>query len=200
MTRFGWIITTAIIVVSAAVLFIILLWTSKHPQASPVTSATSTNAVPLTDHSTLSIYTSGTFGFSFFYPASATITDQFSPNRSSQSFWRENPLATGTLIARVIVDGGEVRVGTSQAVKEVSACSKTGPAERAQADMTVGSTTWKTFSFDKLGTDVEQHVTSYRTVHSGSCFALEAFEPRVGVSTTTQAALNSIIQSFTFAQ
>ncbi|MEO6536637.1 MAG: hypothetical protein ABIT47_03000 [Candidatus Paceibacterota bacterium] len=201
MTRFGWIITTAIIVLSAAVCLLVLLWTTHKPEATIVpASATSTDSVQLLDPSTLAIYTSGTYGFTFFYPATAAITDQFSPSRGSQLLWRENPIATGTLIAQVSVAEGDVRIGESQASKEVAACLKAGPAEKMLANTTLGSTTWKTFSFDKLGTDVEQHVTSYRTMHEGSCYALEAFEPRSTVGTTTQSALDSIVQSFTFAK
>ncbi|MDB5190382.1 MAG: hypothetical protein JWN49_708 [Parcubacteria group bacterium] len=198
MTRFGWIITTCIILFSAGVLLLLVVVTSHR--TSPATVTSTENSVPLTDLSSLAIYSSGTYGFSFFYPATATVTDQFSSSTNTGRAWRENPLATGTLITRIAVDGGEVRIGMSQAIKELTACTKTGPAEKAVADINMGSTTWKAFSFDKLGTDVEQHVMSYRTLHDKACFALEAFAPRVGVSTTTQSGLDAVIQSFTFAQ
>ncbi|CAN5697632.1 hypothetical protein BH11PAT2_BH11PAT2_05140 [soil metagenome] len=197
MTRFGWIITTGVIVVSAAVLLLIVVLTSHR--ATPTTETMATSSVPLMDPSSLAIYTSGTYGFSFFYPAFAAVSDQFSTSTEEQPLWREAPIATGTPIVSVAVDGGEVRIGSSQAAKEIVACVKAGPAEQKQSDTTIGSTTWKTFSFDKVGTDVEQHVTSYRTLHDKACFALETFEPRVGVSTTTQSALESMVQSFTFA-
>ncbi|MDB5244952.1 MAG: hypothetical protein JWN90_57 [Parcubacteria group bacterium] len=198
MTRFGWIITTCIILFSAGVLLLLVVVTSHR--IAPATVTSTENSVPLTDLSSLAIYSSGTYGFSFFYPAMATVTDQFSSSTNTGLLWRENPLATGTLITRIAIDGGEVRIGMSQAVKELTACAKTGPAEKAVADIHMGSTTWKAFSFDKLGTDVEQHVMSYRTLHDKACYALEAFAPRVGVSTTTQSGLDAVVQSFTFAQ
>lgn len=200
MTRFGWITTSVIIVASAGILLLVVTLLGHRPQPSPAIVATTTDSVPLMDPTALAIYTSGTYGFSFFYPATATVTDQFTQKGVDQNSWRENAIATGTRIARVATDGGTVQIGLSQASKELSACVKAGPAEQSQGDTTIGSTTWNTYSFDKLGTDVEQHVVSYRTVHDRSCFALEVFTPRGDASTTAQQALDAIVQSFIFAQ
>ena len=201
MTRFGWITTSATMLLVGAIILIVLVLTNHQAAPVPVSTIAS-STLPLIDPSTLSIYTSGTYGFSFFYPATATVTDQFSNSTSSSNsglLWRENPIAIGTLISRIAVGGGEARVGTSASAKEVTSCLKPGPAEQTLGDTSIGSTTWKAFSFDKLGTDAEQHVLSYRTLHDHACFALETFESSTDVSTTTQSALNGIVQSFTFA-
>ena len=194
MTRFGWLIAFLLIVILAIVGTFVFLG-HRAMQDRPTVTATST---PVTDPSALSIYTNGTYGFTFFYPADARLTDTFGTTTDPMQ-WRENAVATGTLIADVQTDGGEARIGASTAKKELAACSTAGAAEQQQASLIIASTTWNVFSFDRVGTDAEERIMSYRAKHDGSCFALETVEPLAQAASTTLPAPDLIIRSFSFA-
>jgi len=194
MTRFGWLIAFLFIVILAIVGTFIFLGHKALQQHATVT-ATST---PVTDPSSLSIYTNGTYGFSFFYPADARLIDAFA-STTNPSDWRENAVATGTAIVTVQTKDGEARVGMSTAKKELVACAQPSAAEQQLSSLIIGSTTWNVFAFDRLGTDNSAHVMSYRAKHGGSCFALETVEPIGQAASTTLPAPDLIIRSFSFA-
>ena len=150
----------------------------------------------------LSIYTNGEYGFSVFYPGKDLLTEGLSDAAALPDGWRLGASATGTPILSIIDsnDGAPlalVRVGISSNKQEVKNCLKAGPGEEKAADAHLGGTLFKTFSFDRTGTDNELLVQSYRAVHDGSCVAIESFHsPQVASSTD----LDGIVQSFSFAR
>lgn len=174
------------------------MWRNVDRRAAPPPAVEATST-PVVDPSELAIYTSGEYGFSFFYPAGATVTDAYSKSAGQPLPWRNQAIGTGTPIVRVKANGGEVRVGASSDEDELDACLTASPAEDMQKATTVGSTTWSTFTFDKLGTDDEERVTSYRTLHDKRCYAVELFQPLSEAATTTGYTIDDTITSFSFA-
>ena len=199
MTRFGWFMFLATLLVIGGISMGAVYLHNKN--LVPVTATTSATSTPLTDPSTLSIYTNGEFGFSFMYPATANIQDSFSATSSAKSAWRVGATSKGFSLVRVLMDTSEYRIGTATSTKEVATCIKVAPSEKVLTDTVVGSTTWKTFTFDQLGTDNEKRVTSYRTVYNKSCYVIEEIVPRAQVSSTTDrgSEVENIIMSFSFA-
>ncbi len=196
MTRFGWMVATAIALICACIVGV-FVWTHKTSPAPVAGVATSTT--PVIDPSALAIYSSGEYGFTFFYPAGATLEDAFTGTSSSNLPWRAQAVASGTLVVQVAAPEGKMRVGISSAQKETAVCTQPGPAEKPLSSVSIASTTWSKFSFDKLGTDDEEHVTSYRTLHDHACYALETFEPFTATASTTAFGLVQVVNSFTFA-
>ncbi|MDB4992063.1 MAG: hypothetical protein JWL75_308 [Parcubacteria group bacterium] len=197
MTRFGLAVFGGILVVIALIAGILFLHHARTLQAVPAAVMESTST-PAENPSALSIYTNGEYGFSFFYPADGVVTDTFST--STQNAWRTHALAKGVLVVRIATDQGQLSFGESSSTREKSACLSAGPSEIMTTPVTVGSTTWKQFTFDKIGTDNEQHVTSYRTLRDATCFAFELSEPTsVTTTASTTYAIKDSITSFTFA-
>jgi hypothetical protein len=191
MTRFGWIVLGVVLVVIAGAIggwFLISAQLTKP--AAPVSEATTT---PQADLSSSSIYTNGTVGFSIVYPGADVVRETFSP-------WRANAVATGTPVVSITDSSGVVRVGVSHDAKELKACVKASASETIQADMRLGSTTFKAFVHDQLGTDNENRITSYRAIHENSCVALETMQPLTGGKVATSTALSDIASSFSFAR
>lgn len=194
MTRFGWLVASGFVI--AALGIALLVWGFAR-QSAPISS--SENQTPVVDYSTLNIHANGEYGFSIQYPASAQVQDAI-PAEGGQP-WRANAVAPGALIVRFVTNGGEVRVGASDDPRALEACEKPGPSEEAAEPVTFGEETWKVFSFDELGTDDERRVTSYRALHDGRCFAVEAFEPYVpGTEVAPTEDPEFIARSFTFAR
>lgn len=196
MTRFGWTIVLAVLGVIALIagFFIWRHMGTYQPQID--TQATTTSAV---DPATLSIYTSGEYGFSLFYPLAARVTDAYSTTTLNGIPWRIGALGTGTPVVRLQESGEEIRIGVSTDQKDVKACVIAGPAESSQDTLTVGGIAWHVFTFQKVGTDNEQQVTSYRTMHGSSCYVLELFQALSGAATSTGYTLRDTITSFSFA-
>lgn len=200
MTRLGWLVVlgiSALIILACG----LLLW--LHGRAyTPVQSNVATSTSEVLDPSALSIYTSGEYGFTFFYPANAIVHDSFSTTSVGNAPWRVGATAPGTAVVDISLSSttpqGMVRVGLSKNSKEVSVCIKVGAAEQAQPNLLVGSTTWSVFAFDKVGTDDEEHITSYRVIRNNTCYALETFQPFTA-TTTTPFTPTDIVKSFTFA-
>ncbi|MDB5265820.1 MAG: hypothetical protein JWM39_533 [Parcubacteria group bacterium] len=192
MTRFGWLVFIIVLLVIAGIIGGWYLIMRYHPPVAAVPSSTvSTSTQP--DLSSSSIYTNGVYGFSLVYPAADTVAQTFAP-------WREGAIATGTpLVALVDIDGS-VRVGASTSTKEVKACTKVGPAESTLADMNLGSTTFKAFTRDDMGTDNQQRITSYRSVHDGACVAIESFQTLQGGAVASSTSITNIVHSFSFAR
>lgn len=173
----------------------------RHIQSgAPIEANEQATTTPTVNPATLSIYTSGEYGFSFFYPSDTKLTDAYSTTTLSGVLWRIGATGTGTPIVRIQQGNEEVRVGVSTAAKEVHSCTSVGPAETGNGTLVVGSTTWHQFTFQKVGTDNEQKVTSYRTVQNSSCYALELFQPLSGAASSTGYTLGDTITSFSFAE
>lgn len=199
MTRFGWIVVLGVLALLVVVLGGVM-WLQVRTASDEGEASTLATSTPVTDPSNFSIYTNGEYGFSFLYPSGALLADAFSSTTNAGTAWRTNAVAQGTPIVRVDTGTLEVRIGLSTAPRELAGCLTAGAAEQAHGSITVGSTTWKEFIFEKLGTDNERNVTSYRTLHDKSCFALEIFEPIGGEASSTGYAGKDAITSFNFAR
>lgn len=194
MTRFGWLVLSGFVI--AALGIALLIWGFAR-QSAPLSPAE--NQTPVVDYSTLNIHANGEYGFSIQYPASAQVQDAIPAD--DERPWRANAVAPGTLIVRFMTAGGEVRVGASSDPKALEACKEPGPSEEAGEQVTFGEETWNLFSFDELGTDDERRVTSYRALHDGRCFAVEAFKPyAVAAEIAPTEDVEFIARSFTFAR
>lgn len=178
------------------------LWQFRNSEPQSADSSAATTS-PSLEPSELSIYTSGEYGFSFFYPENAQVTDAYSLGSQLAGSWRLQAVGTGTPLVRITSSNEEARVGVSTDTRERAACLKAGPAEKAESLLTVASTSWSRFSFDKLGTDDERRVDSYRTLRNGYCYAVEVTRPlgRGGAPSATSTAytIKDILTSFTFA-
>lgn len=197
MTRFGWQVVLGVLAVCLIVAGAIA-WLHARPSAQPVTDTQQAPAA--VDPSQLSIYTSGEYGFSFFYPSQATVIDAYSQGSSTLDMpWRLHAVATGTPIVRLIDGAQSVNVGMSTDKKETAVCLKASPGEEPRGAFTEGSTTWQEFMFQKIGTDDETSVTSYRIVHGNACYAVEVSAPLSGSPSGTSYSIQDTITSFTFA-
>lgn len=190
MTRFGWMVVGIVLVVIACIIGGWYLVSTYYVQPAPALQATTT---PQTDLSSSSIYTNGGYGFSLIYPAADAIAETFAP-------WRTGATATGTPIVSVTDAEGMLRIGASESAKEINACTKTAPAEETLADMRLGSTTFKAFMHDEVGTDNELRVTSYRVIHENACIAIESFQPLQNGQAVQSPRLSQMLQSFMFAR
>jgi hypothetical protein len=197
MTRFGWQVVLGVLAVCLLVAGAIA-WIHERTKVQPVAD---TQQAPATvDPSQLSIYTSGEFGFSFFYPSQATVIDAYSQGSSTLDMpWRLHAVATGTPIVRLVDGAQSVNVGMSLDAKEIAACLKSSPGEEPRGAFTQGSTTWQEFMFQKIGSDDETSVTSYRVLHDKACYAVEVSSPLTGSPSGTSYSIQDTITSFTFA-
>lgn len=193
MTRFRlFAIGGAAVIVLAVGL---LIWGFAQQSTSYDTARDTIERTPVTDPAAISIYTSGTYGFTFFYPASAVIdepTDALSWRTGSEG---------GALVVRLTDGVREARVGVSEDPDARSSCEDAGASERALEPLSTGEVTWSVFVSDLLGTDNQRRMTSYRTVRGKSCYAIETFEPLAsgGDAQVPPADLSLIVRSFSFA-
>ncbi|HEX8591304.1 MAG TPA: hypothetical protein VF696_00935 [Candidatus Paceibacterota bacterium] len=194
MTRFGWLVLGGLAL--AALGIALLLWGFARQSNVPGTDLG--QEAGQVDPATLAIYTNGTHGFSLFYPASGRAEDTFTDETTFS--WRASAVATGTPIVRIHTSGGEVRVGASSDSRALEACVRAGQAEESRGAVTLGEREWQAFSSEALGTEDERRVTSYRTVHEGSCFAVEAFERSNTEGIPPVEDVEFVVQSFTFAR
>jgi hypothetical protein len=191
MTRFGWLVVLSILglLILGTTAFFLLRDTQELAPVADIASTT-----PAIDPGTVSIYTNGEYGFSFVYPASARILDD---QPATMSPWRTRT-GNGVLIVSVVGAEGEVLVGMSSDKAQVAACTKLGSSEVMGSPEVHGSTTWSVFTSEKLGTEVERLVTSYRTVRDDSCYAVEVFSNPDAVPQSGYT-IRDIITSFAFA-
>jgi hypothetical protein len=198
MTRLGWMVVLGVLAVCALIAGIITWMHGTPPVEEPIARIASTS--PEVDPSELSIYTSGEYGFSLFYPSIASVSDAYTESSTSpQVPWRTHATATGTSIVRLKQDAVEVRVGISTDEKEVTDCTRPSANEEARGTFAVGDVPWQEFMFEKLGTDNEVKVVSYRIVRENACYAVEVFGPLDHVPQKDQYSLQDIITSFSFA-
>ena len=195
MTRFGWIVIGGILL--AALGIALLLWGFARQSDLPGLELGLEGAADV-DPASLSIYTNGTYGFSLFYPVSGVAEDSFTEETVFP--WRAGATASGTPIVRITTVGGEVRIGASSEKRAIDACLVPGQAEEAKGAVTIGERQWQAFSFEALGTEDERRVTSYRTVHEGACFAMEAFEHVEAPQVLPTEDVEFIVNNFSFAR
>lgn len=173
------------------------------------------------------IYVSGDYGFLLQYPESAAVTETFAAGYHLPPTWRATASAdtVGTPIVSFTTYTTKsetnypryfdalIRIGASKDSREVAQCLKatSDQGEVELTDIVIGGTTWKAFSFENAGMQQYVQGISYRTVHEGSCFAIEklAVDSNYREGTSEQdipkatldaeyAKLDRIIQTFTF--
>jgi len=193
MTRFGWLVVLIVLLMLAGIIggwYLIMRYHPPQAITTPVATSTPAEQKLLTS----SIYTNGVYGFSVIYPESDTTSADFTP-------WRTGAIATGTPIVQFTDTDGLFRIGASNNAKEVKACTKAGPAETTLPNLQLGSTTFKGFTHDAVGTDRPQRITSYRTIHEKACVALETILPiAADGSVASSTAINGMLQGFSFAR
>ena len=192
MTRFGWLVLITVLLVLTVIIGGWYLIMRYHPPAALVQSMATTTPQEQ-DLSGSSIYANGVYGFSLIYPAKDAVAETFAS-------WRSGAVATGTPLVSVTDADGVLRIGASANAKELKACVKAGPAESVLADMKLGSTTFKAFTRDDVGTDRQQRITSYRAIHENACVAIETFQPLQGDTVATSSSLSGTLASFSFAR
>ncbi len=201
MTRFGWMLALSLLVL-CILSGTFLAWHSLNASragSAPAAEAETPRSTPLVDPSALSIFTSGEYGFSFFYPAGAEVVDTFSTTTGTAYPWRVQAVGTGTPVVRIKAPYGTLQVGVSTDPEAREACTEAAPAEEALGPFTAGDTEWQAFSFTKLGTDNEQKVTSYRTLRDGTCITFEVATPYPEAAPRPGYSVSDSISSFTFA-
>jgi hypothetical protein len=179
-------------VIGVGILLVIsaIWWGTQHKHTALPISGTSPQPVA-TDTPTLtgmSIYTTGQYGFSIFYPSSLHVVNSFDTQYLLPNSWRSNAVATGTPILEILgyqttsttsyprYFESEIRIGRSDDPKELAACSVAGAEESKKGDTEIGGEDWKTFSLGDNAMMQYVQGTSYRTVHDGYCYALEQLE------------------------
>lgn len=187
-------------------------------------TATDTN-IPMTPGD--AIYVSGDYGFVLQYPESATVSETFEAGYHLPAVWRAtadaNTVGTPIVSFTTYTTKSEnsypryfdalIRIGASKDAREVVQCL-TATADRAEVELTdvvIGGTTWKAFSFENAAMQQYVQGISYRTVHEGTCFAMEKlavgsrYHEEVSERDIPQAvldqeyaALDRIVKTFTF--
>jgi hypothetical protein len=202
MTKFGWLALSGCIV--AVIGVALLVWGFAHQSASYTSSHDTIERTALLNPPELGLYSSGTYGLSFAYPATATIKSDFTePTPAWRAFAGSEE---GTLIATVTVGAAEARIGMSENAEAVDGCLEAASPEQVQAPLEVGGIAWTVFSADELGTEIERRITSYRALHENACYAVETFEPLsdagepVSETELSSADISLVVQTFTFAR
>jgi hypothetical protein len=110
----------------------------------------------------------------------------------------------------------QVRVGASTDQAAIKSCEISGAnhGEKQLPDVLLNGTSWKAFAFESAGMMQYVKGVSYRTVHEGTCFALEKIvsgsayrddpdspdDVPDGELEARYASLDAIIDTFTFAR
>lgn len=151
------------------------------------------------DPTSLGIYSNGEYGFSLFYPATAILSESAALKEDSIP-WRTNGGNEGVPVLQIALTHSIARIGIQVGNTEKEDCLKASQAEKELPQIKVGSTTWSVFTFNRLGTEQEVKVTSYRTMHKADCVAFETFEP---LSSTLDVAerdqLSALFESITLS-
>jgi hypothetical protein len=136
------------------------------------------------------LFVDSELGFTIRYPETYTTDETFKSFYHLPANWRENALpdATGTPVLAIIryrtesdhsyprYYDAEVRIGVSSDPQELARC-EVAAAEQAETplpDVLLGGTPFKAFSFQSAGMMQYVKGTSYRALHEGKCFAIEA--------------------------
>jgi hypothetical protein len=158
----------------------VYVWYANHPASQePMAPVASSD----------NIFASGEYGFTIRFPKSYQTDYDFKSFYHLPANWRANalPNATGTPIVALIgyrsesdhsfprYYDAEVRIGISRDPKELARCevAATEQAEKQLADVTLGGTVFKAFSFESAGMMQYVKGISYRAIHDGACYAVE---------------------------
>lgn len=128
-------------------------------------------------------------GFTINVPEDVATTTDFKSYYHLPASWRDGAAeSSGTPLFAVIVKriengetnvfpryfDAEVRIGMSASTAECYENDQTGVGTAPQ-DVTLGGTAFKKFSIENAGMMQYLKGSSYRTIHNGACWAIEAF-------------------------
>ncbi len=148
---------------------------------------------PLSQKSTMLIYTHPDLGFTLRYPRTIVPEHAFHPYFHLGNSWRYSATSTGTPLVvfpvlRIDEDPtlpsksyprfyvAEVRVGMSRDANDVSRCESADTMHGETVPprtRSLGNGIWKESSINISGVEEYLTVQSYRTVRSNNCFAVE---------------------------
>ncbi len=134
-----------------------------------------------------SIFSSGTYGFTLYYPYAHIASTSFDSTYHLPSTWRVNagPEATGTPLVSIISYStqsnhsfpryyeSELRVGAATSVKAIAECLQVSDSESSLPDKVINGVTWKAFTLQSAGMMQYIKGISYRTIHDRACIAME---------------------------
>jgi len=170
----------------------------------------------------LSIYTSGEHGFLLAYPEGAEISESFNAPRLPNA-WSVSAGNEGVPLLQIVTYRTQsesryprdyavvLRIGKSE--EDADSCTEARNGETRGADRAIGGEPWASFTYGDAGMMQYVSLTSYRTVHEGACWAIEAV--RTGSSYREEAApedipdetlaaeygrLDAVVDSFRFAR
>ncbi|MDB5194917.1 MAG: hypothetical protein JWO84_101 [Parcubacteria group bacterium] len=222
MNRTTLLAVVLIVLIGVAVSFFLV-----HSQHMAITSGPNATTTPnLTGQA---IFSDGEHGFTIRYLQSYETDYTFASFYHLPANWRAQALATGTGTPVIAIIGSrtqsdhsypryydaEVRIGASSDPKEVARClvPATDQGEQQLPDVTLGETSFKAFSFQDAAMMQYLKGVSYRTLHNGSCIAVEklatgssyADDPKskddIPQATLDQAyaALDAVVATFAFS-
>ena len=139
-----------------------------------------------------SLFTDGEYGFSIIYPDTFQTDYTFASFYHLPATWRVQALSstTGTPVLAIIsyrtehdhtyprYFDAEIRIGASQNPKELARCEHASleQNEKVLNDVSFGTTTFKAFSFGDAAMMQYLRGVSYRTLHKGTCIAIEQIQ------------------------
>ncbi|OHA27075.1 MAG: hypothetical protein A3C06_01080 [Candidatus Taylorbacteria bacterium RIFCSPHIGHO2_02_FULL_46_13] len=213
------IIFAIIIVLVVLVVGIIIFW------RSPETLYTKENGQPANPAGTIDIspsalatYSSGRFGFSFAYPETLVV----GKSEENTIGWRSDAVtSTGTIATKIVIpksfqpqtNFGEATflVGFSAEPDAITDCFKEDFTDVEVASMNVGGIPFRRFHYIDAAAGNRYDITSYRTVYSDRCYAVETvihyanienYSPDQNISEFNQAqvqkVLDTMVTSFRF--
>lgn len=133
----------------------------------------------------LAIYTNGEYGFLIAYPETAAIEDAFSGPRMGAR-WSISAETDGQPITqittyRVAHEASYprdymtlVRIGMSEGAADVRSCTEVRNGEVAEPDRSIGGESWSAFTYADAAMMQYVEGKSFRKVHNGACWAVEA--------------------------
>lgn len=144
----------------------------------------------------LNRYANDEYGFEIFYPKDLTPTSDFGTFYHLPALWRsgalvdENGLSNGKPIISIPVFytesdnsypryfSAQLRIGASADPKDVATCLQNdqGFTAEPKSDAVINGTDFKKFEFADAAMMQYLKVISYRTIHNGTCFAMEQLE------------------------
>lgn len=197
MTRFGWTIVLSVSVF-IGLLFAAYLYIhnrSLHQDTQSLEGTKTELVATTTDSTSLELYSSGDYGFTLAFPKGAVVVDT-TASTSNIIINKKNSEITAVNIR---LSDAALLVKVSSTSANVLSCVKARPAEATASTTVFGGATWHIFSRDELGTEVELHDTTYRTLRDGTCVTLLAQQPFTEGVTAIRSDLEAIVQSFSFS-
>ena len=157
---------------------------TSTPTATVTTTTTTTTSNPYTDISTWQTNTESQAGFSIAHPASFSLSENKSSTPTTD--WRLNSTDPGVKVLTITVPqsfesktnfaDATLTVGYSKNAKAVASCltpdPSGGPAVPTSTAM-INGINFTVFTMSDAGAGNIYKSMSYRTLHAGSCYAVE---------------------------